>query len=233
MARARTWLVVAGVLLALFAGALALVTPWFVRRVYAPIARIKSTQGDFEEWARRRDWHEPATPGLSAAKLDAFLALRRDLIALEAKAEALQGAVPEGTKPGLREVAGIMEGVGGLVTGQLEAHRRHDITLAEYAYLKRLVYRSWLAALVAQGVDPAARERAAQEIETAADAEPSVPVRQRLRQVAAALRARQPPAPEGVPQEVHERLLARAADIQALAESDLPPRGRRRGTEPR
>lgn len=232
MARARTWLVAAGILLAVLAGALGLVAPWLVRRVVAPIARLRTTQGEFEEWTRERGWREPASPELSAARLDTFLALRRDLIALEAKAEELQRAVPEGTRPGIGQVAGIVEGVGDLVSGQLEAHRRHDMTRAEYLYIRRLVYRTWLGGLSARGEDPAARGRAASEIETAAAAEPNGATRARLERIAAELRARTPAAPEGIPPELHRLLSERAAEIETLADGEPGPLRRRRPREP-
>jgi hypothetical protein len=64
------------------------------------------------------------------------------------------------------------------------------------------------------GDDPAARDRAAREVEAAAARETGA-VQARLRQVAADIRARRPPAPAGIPPEVHGLLLAHAAEIEA------------------
>lgn len=217
--RAKTWLIVLGILMGSCAALVGVFGPRLARSakgLYAPLSKMKSEQQDFERWREQRAWKEPAPPELSAAKLDAFLLLRKELLDLEARTEGVRREFPEGRKPSLDEISGLMEGVGGLVTGQLAAFRRHDITPAEYEYLKRLVYREWLQALTAQGLDPAARLAAAREIEAAAEAEPSASVKQRLRQVARALRERRPPAPEGVPPAVHALLLDEASQIQAL-----------------
>jgi hypothetical protein len=56
--------------------------------------------------------------------------------------------------------------------------------------------------------------RAADEIEKAAAGERDARAAERLRAVAAELRARQPPPPEGIPAEVHALLLGRLADIE-------------------
>lgn len=217
--RAKPWLIVLGIVMASCAGLVGVFGPRLARSakgLYGPISKMKSEQQDFESWNERRAWKEPAAPELSAAKLDAFLLLRKELLDLEARSEGVRREFPEGRKPSLDEISGLMEGVGSLVAGQLAAFRRHDITPAEYEYLKRLVYRTWLQALTAQGLDPAARLAAAREIEAAAETERNAAAKERLRQVARSLRERRPPAPEGVPPEVHELLLDRASEIQAL-----------------
>jgi hypothetical protein len=217
--RAKPWLIALALVMASCAGLLGAFGPRLARTardLYVPVSKMKSEQEDFEKWVREKAWKEPPTPELSAAKLDAFLRLRKVLLDLEARTEGFAKDFPEGRKPSLDELSGIMQGVSGLVAGQLEAHRKHDVTPGEYQYLKSLVYRKWLPAMTADGVDPAARDAAARELEAAAATEASPAVKQRLGQLARSLRGRRPPAPEGIPQPVHERLLDRAGEIQAL-----------------
>ena len=76
--------------------------------------------------------------------------------------------------------------MGGLVGERFAAFRKHDIAPAEYDYLENLVYVTWLGGIAAEGDDPAARERAAHEIDQAAARESAGAVRTRLQQVAAA-----------------------------------------------
>ncbi len=227
--RARPWLIALVVVMGSCAGLLGAFGPRLARTaraIYEPVSKMKSEQQDFERWSREHGWKEPAAPELSAAKLQAFLALRKELLELEARTEGIGRDLPHDRKPSLEEISGMMQGVGGLVTGQLAAHRKHEITPAEYRYLKQLVYRRWLPAMTAGGADPAARLAAAGEIEAAATSEPSLAVRQRLAQVARSLRERRPKAPEGLPQAVHELLLDRAQEIQALQETGRGAIGR-------
>jgi hypothetical protein len=220
-------------------GALAaLVGPTLVRRaraVYAPIGRMKSEQTEFESWARAKQWHEPATPTLSAEQLDAFLALRAELRRLDESGDTVRRRArsADGGRPGLADVPRIMEGVGGLVTDRLAAFRRSGLTPDEYDYVERLVYGTWLAGLVSAGADPAARERAAAEIDRAAAGEAPA-VRARLKALAGELRARVPPAPPGVPDEVHRLLVTRVAAIAAQPRERVwarVPRARERRRE--
>jgi uncharacterized protein involved in tolerance to divalent cations len=73
-----------------------------------------------------------------------------------------------------------------------------------------------------EGADPAASEAAAREIEKAAAAEHDPKLARELRRVADETRQRKPPAPEGIPPDIHSLLLARASEIQALTESPTP-----------
>jgi len=217
--RAKPWLIALAITMgscALLLGALGPRLARSARGIYEPISKMKAEQQDFEKWVAERGFKERDPPQLSAAKLEAFLALRTELLDLEARGEDVRKGFPEGRKPGLHEISGLMEGVSGLVTGQLAAFRRHDITPAEYDYLKRLVYRKWLPALTAQGLDPAARLAAAREVEGAAQAEPNPALKARLLQVARSMRERRPGPSEGIPAAVHELLLERASEIQAL-----------------
>jgi len=227
MKRARTWLIVAAVLVGALGLALAVVGPWVLRRVFQPIAQMKAAQTEFEAWVKARAFREPETPTLDEAKLTSFLALRRELIAWDNKIAGIGSRMPEDRKPSLGEIAGVMEGVGGMVGDHLAAYRRHDITPAEYSYLRRIVYEKWLGALIAAGADPAGRSRAAREIESAAESERSPAVKARLAEVASRLRAGLPAAPEGIPPAVHALLIARAEEIQTLAVEVSGSSGRR------
>lgn len=216
--KARGCLIAIGVVLALVGAVAAVFGPGALRRarsMYAPISRMKAEQTEFEAWVGQKGWREPAAPALGAEKLDAFLALRRDLRRLETKGNEVRRRVPaEGERARLRDVPAIMEGVGGLLGERFAAFRKHDIVPGEYDYLEHLVYVTWLGGIATGGDDPAARERAAHEIDQAAGREAGA-VRARLQQVAADLRRRVPAAPAGIPEEVHRLLLSRVAEIEA------------------
>jgi hypothetical protein len=216
--KARGCLIAIGVVLAVLGAVVALFGPGALRRarsMYAPISRMKAEQTEFEAWVRQKRWSEPAAPALSAEKLDAFLALRGDLRRLEGKGDELRRRGPARERARLRDVPTLMEGVGGLLGERFAAFRKHDIVPAEYDYLENLVYVTWLGGIAAEGDDPAARERAAHEIDQAAVREGAGSVRTRLQQVAAALRSHSPAAPPGIPEEVHRLLLLRVAEIEA------------------
>jgi hypothetical protein len=217
--KARGCLIAVAVVLAVVAAAAAAFGPGAWRRarsMYAPISKMKAEQTEFEAWTRRQGWSEPAAPALGAEKLDAFLALRRDLHRLETKGNDMRRRGPaDGERARLKDVPAIVEGVGGLLGERFAAFRTHDIAPKEYDYLEHLVYGTWLRGISAGGDDPAARERAALEIDQAASREGSGAVRARLQKVAAELRQRVPAAPPGIPEDVHRLLLSRAAEIEA------------------
>src|SRR5262249_22435909 len=158
-------------------------------------------------WVRQKGWHEPATPAISPERLDSFLALRRELRGLDQRAQSLGSSRARQRRPRLDEMPGIMQGVGSLVSDRLQAFRQHDMTPAEDDYLDRSVYERGLPARGPAGADPAARERAAAEVDKAAEHEASPAVRGRLRQIAADLRQSAPAAPEGIPPDAHQLLL--------------------------
>ncbi|HEY8147923.1 MAG TPA: hypothetical protein VIK51_03265 [Vicinamibacteria bacterium] len=234
--KARGCLIAIGVVLALVGAVAAVFGPGALRRarsMYAPISRMKVEQREFEAWARQRAWSEPKAPELSPQKLDAFLALRRDLHALEDKGTELRRRAPaDGQRTRIEDVPAIVEGVGGVLRERFAAFRRHDIVPAEYDYLEHLVYRTWRDGLATGGDDPAARERAAREIDQAAERETAGAVRTRLQQVAAALRSRVPAAPTGIPEEVHRLLLGRATEIEAQPTGHVAARLPRSREEP-
>ena len=230
--RMKGCLIALGVALAVVATALALVGPTLVRegrRLYAPISKMKAAGEDFEKWVREHPWEEPATPTVAEEQVTRFLGLRRELQRVTEETDSRTASFAKREKPTLRDVPAIAEGVGGLVAEELNAFRSAGMTPAEYRYLDRLIYRSWLGGLRAQGVDPAAFEVAAKEIEKAASVERDSTLAQRLRRVADETRQKKPRAPEGIPPEVHSLLLARASEIQALTESPTPLALQRRG----
>ena len=147
----RGCLIAIAVVLALVGAVVAAFGPGALRRarsMYAPISRMKSEQTEFEAWARQKGWHEPAVPTLTADKLDAFLALRRDLRRLEGKGDELRRRGPtRGERARLRDVPTLMQGVGGLLEERFAAFRKHDIVPAEYDSLERLVYVTWLGGM--------------------------------------------------------------------------------------
>ena len=214
----RGCLIAIGVVLALVGAVAAVFGPGALRRarsMYAPISRMKAEQTEFEAWTRGKAWREPVAPALGPEKLDAFLALRRDLRRLETKGDEMRRRGPaSGEKARLRDMPAMMEGVGGLLGERFAAFRRHDIVPAEYDYLEHLVYVTWLGSIATEGDDPAARERAAHEIDQVAGREGGA-VRARLQQVAADLRRHVPRAPAGIPEDVHRLLLSRVAEIEA------------------
>ena len=215
----RGCLIAIAVVLAVGGAVAAAFGPGALRRArtrYAPISRMKADQADFEAWTRQKAWAEPATAAVTAEKLDAFLALRRDLRRLEGKSDDLRRRGPaRGERARLRDVPTLMEGVGGLMSERFAAFRKHDIAPAEYEYLENLVYSTWLGGIAAEGDDPAARERAAHEIDQTAARESAPAVRARLQQVAAGLRSRTPAAPQGISEDLHRLLLSRVDEIQA------------------
>jgi hypothetical protein len=219
----RGCLIAIAVVLAVVGAVAAAFGPGALRRartMYAPISRMKAEQTEFEAWARQKAWKEPPAPALSAEKLDSFLALRSDLRRLEGRGDELRRRGPaRGERARLRDMPAIMEGVGGLLGDRFAAFRKHDIAPAEYDYLENLVYVTWLGGLAEDGDDPAARERAAHEIDQAAARESAGPVRTRLLQVSAGLRSHVPAAPKGIPEEMHRLLL------QHVAEIETQPRG--------
>jgi hypothetical protein len=216
--KARGCLIAIGVVLALVGAVAAVFGPGALRRarsMYAPISRMKVEQTEFEAWTRGKAWREPAVPALGPEKLDAFLALRRDLRRLETKGNELRRRGPaDGERARLRDVPAIMEGVGGLLGERFAAFREHDIVPAEYDYLEHLVYVTWLGGISTEGDDPAARERAAREIDQAAAREGGA-VRARMQQAAADLRGRVPGPPAGIPGDIHRLLLSRVTEIEA------------------
>ena len=218
---------------ALFAAVAVVVGPSVFRegrRALAPIRKMSAAQTDFERWVRTHPWQDPAVTTLDEKQLTSFLALRRDVARLDEEIQRRpEEQFPEGRQPSIADVPRILEGVGGVVAERTSAFQRAGMTPGEYTYVERLVYRTWLAALRAKGLDPAAMDRAAEEIEKAAQAERDRAVAAGLRRVAAELRVRRVPAPAGVPEPIHALLFSHAREIQALVGTRFPLPHTRRG----
>jgi len=224
--RHRGCLIAVAVVLAALAAVAVLVGPPLLRegrRALAPIRRLSSTQGEFERWESQHPWKDPDSPTLDEQRLVRFLALRKSVKRIDEEIQRRsEEQSADGKQPALRDVPGLLEGVSGLVSERTAAFEQAGMTPAEYAYVERLVYGKWLAPLHERGSDPAAREHAAAEIEAAATAERNVALAAGLRRVAAELRARRLPAPEGIPAEIGDLLSAHAREIEALSGPRLP-----------
>ena len=231
MTKGKGCLIVVAIGLGLLATALALVGPTVLRegeKLYRPIARMQGAQTEFETWTREHPFKAPAEIALSAGQLEAFLKLRRRLDAV-----AEENPLPdEGTgrreRPSISEIEGMLEGVGGAVSGRMDAYRESGMPPDEYRYIERVVYRQWLRPLREKGSDPAAVARAAKEVTNLAAGETNATVKGRLQRLAQDLAERRVPPPPGFPPEIHALLLGHAAEIDALLDEG-PSVGSRRG----
>lgn len=230
--KAKGCLIAVALGLGLMALLLALAGPTLVReggRIYRPIAQMQGAQKDFESWSREHDFKAPAGVTLSAEQLDRFLALRRRLEAVDEKNPLPVENMRRNERPNLSQIQGLLEGMGGAVSGRMDAYREVGMPPSEYRYIERVVYRSWLRPLRAKGLDPAAVSRAATELTTLAAAEKDAAVAARLKHLARVLLEQRVPAPDGFPADVHALLLARATEIDALIDAgpSIPLRGSR------
>jgi len=230
--KAKGCLIALAVGLGLMALLLALVGPTVVReggKIYRPIAQMQGAQKDFEAWSREHAFKAPAGVALSADQVNRFLGLRRRIDAIDEKNPLPIEGMKRNERPSLSQIEGLLEGVGGSVSGQMDAFREAGMTPDEYRYIERVAYRLWLRPLRAKGLDPAAVSRAAKELTTLAAAEKDAAIAGRLRRLAQSLSEQRVPAPEGIPEEVHALLLARAVEIDALMDSGpaIPLRGGR------
>ena len=229
--KAKGCLVALAVGLGLLFVVMALVGPRMLRegeKLYRPIAKIQGAQKDFEAWEEEHAFKEPETAAVSDEQLDRFVKLRKQLAAINEANPLPDGNRPRNQRPNLSEIEGLIEGVGGNMTGRMSAYQEIGMSSGEYRYLDRLIYRRWLRPLKAKGVDPASLARATSEILDAARSEKNAAVARRLRAIADELGKTRAPAPEGIPAEVHLRLLARAIQIDALIDVGAPLPIRRR-----
>lgn len=232
--KARGCLIALGVCLGLFVLGLALVGPTLVReggRIYEPIAKMKGEQEQFEAWSREKAFKAPGAPSLSAEQLERFLDLRRRLAAVDEENPLPVENLRENEPPKLSEIQGLLEGVGGAVTGRMAAYREVDMTPGEYQYIENLIYRLWLRPLRAKGLDPAAVSRVAKELNDLAAAEKDSSVSSRLRQLARTISARRVPSPDGFNAEIHALLMQRATEIDALIDAGASGMSRRHRVE--
>jgi len=220
--KARGCLIVLAVGLALMALVAALVGPTLVReggRIYEPIAKMRNAQEEFEAWSREQAFKEPRAVTLSAEQLDRFLELRRRFEAIDEENPLPAEGMRRNERPNLSEIQGLLEGVGGAVTGRMDAYRAAGMTPDEYGYIERVVYRLWLRPLRLKGLDPAAVSRVAKELGGLAAAEKDAAVASRLTRLARTVSTQRVPAPEGFDADIHSRLLLRATEIDALIDA--------------
>jgi hypothetical protein len=230
LTKGKGCLIAAAVGLGFVALLLALAGPTLLRegeKFYRPIAQMHGAQEDFKAWSREHAFKPPLEVSISAEQLDRFLSLRRRIDVIDEKNPIPIEGLKRSERPSLSQIEGLLEGVGGSMTGQMEAYREALMTPDEYHYVERVVYRRWLRPLRAKGLDPAAVSRAARELETLATREKDAGVAARLRRLAQSLGEQRVPAPEGISAAVHAVLLARATEIDALmdAGSAIPLRG--------
>jgi hypothetical protein len=174
---------------------------------------LKRAEADIEALRRERPWKPPTEPALDAEQLTRFLEARGAMGAIFQDASFDPEALEREPRD-LREVGEALEGVGDLVARQLDVYVKARMSPAEYHYVERLIYRRWRPALQRAGAYPATLALAAGEVEAAAAREARPDVARRLRDVAAQMRRRAPPAPPGVPEPVHALLLGRVEDIE-------------------
>ena len=220
--KARGCLIALAVSLALMALALALVGPTIVReggKFYEPIAKMQGAQKAFEDWEREQAFKAPAQTQLSSAQLERFLDLRRRLATVDEQHPLPGEDMRRNERPSVAEIQGLIEGVGGAVTGRMDAYREVGMTPGEYRYIERVVYRLWLRPLRAKGLDPASVSRVAKELSDLAAAEKEAAVASRLKRLARTIAERRVPALEGFPAEVHSLLLEHATEIDALIDA--------------
>jgi hypothetical protein len=199
------------------------------RQVYAPVAEMKRAERAVREMADQHPWNAPAAPAVTEDQLRRFLAVRRKLDALYGEVGPRLRALPR-RRGSIRDVPAVLNGVGSVVSRQLQALIDEGMSPEEYRYLERVIYRQWREGLRGAGSGPAVTAAAASAIEEAAAGEKDARTARRLREAAAGLRHRTPSPPPGIPSDVHALLLAHADEIERYsldAYDELPmPRPR-------
>jgi hypothetical protein len=207
--------------LAVLAATAAVLLPPVLRRTqgfWRPMVEMRAAGREFRTFEESTHWRRPDSPTLTAEQLDRFLAVRRDLGTIHDETGAkFERLTSRNRRPGLSEMPEVMESVSGIASAEMKAYMRGQMSSAEYRYVERLIYRTWLGGLRKAGTDPASWRRAAAEVDKAAAGEAPA-VAARLKKLAADLRTRRPEPPSGVPAEIHDLLLSRIVEIDALAE---------------
>jgi hypothetical protein len=194
-------------------------------RIMRPISRMKQSQTQLEQMEAQSNWKRPAAEILTAEQLDRFFAVRQRIDTTRRRTDPRLDRLPRKhvrSLEELRQIPDIIQGVSDVVTGELDAYVAGRMTPEEYHWVGRIVYERWRGALKRAGAYPAAVRAAAAEVETAAAGEPDRRVRARLEALAAQLRAREPPPPEGFDPATHRLLLARLDDVERWALDDTP-----------
>lgn len=205
----------------------ALLAPTLLRQaaqVIEPIQKVKRTQAALDEMVDEIGWKRPEPETLSKEQLDRFFAVRVRVGAARRNAGPSLDSLPRKNVRSLEElqqVPGIIRDVTGVVGAEMDAFVAVRMPPAEYHWIERLVYERWRGALKKAGDYPAALRAAAAEVEFAAGREPDARVRARLARLAAEMRARVPPPPEGTTPEIHALLLSRIDDVERWSLDDV------------
>lgn len=206
---------------------LVLVAPALVREareVVGPIQRVKRSQAALDEMVDKAAWKKPERDALAAEQLDRFFAVRARVEAARRNAGPHLDVLPRKNVRSLEElkqVPGIIRDVTGVVGAEMDAFVAVRMPPAEYHWIERLVYERWRGALKKAGSYPAALRAAAAEIESAAGREGDARVRARLERLAAEMKSRVPPPPDGFDQRVHALLLSRIDDVERWSLDDV------------
>jgi hypothetical protein len=219
--------VVAAAVFVLSSLALAVMAPTLVRearRVVGPIRRMKRSQAALEDMVERSAWKRPGRDALPAAQLDRFFAVRQRIDAARRRSHLELDRLPRKqvrSLEELRQIPGVIEGVGDIVGAEIDAFVEVGMTPEEYHWVERLVYERWRGPLRRAGTYPLAVRAAAAEVDAAAGREPDGPTRARLTAGAEDLRRRAPAPPEGFDPQVHALLLARIDDVERWSMDDI------------
>jgi hypothetical protein len=211
-------------LVATGAGILAPLAMREVRRVSAPIQRMKASEKAIERLRAETGWTRPDRDVLTAEQLDRFFTARRGIEAARIEAASTLGNLPRQqtrSLEGLKQVPGVIEGVSGVVTAEANAFVGARISPEEYRWVERVVYERWRGPLRRERTYPVAARDAAAEIHALARLEPDGPVRARLQSLADELRRRQPDPPPGIDTDTHRLLLARIDNVERWSMDDL------------
>jgi hypothetical protein len=216
--------------LALVGVAVALVAPTVARefrRFSAPIERVKSKQKALDEMTAKEAWKRPEKDALSPDDLDRFFAVRQRIDAVRRERQPQLEKLPRRGQvrgiEGLKQAPGVIEGVTGAMTAEMDVFLEGKMSPSEYHWIERLVYQRWRGALRRTRTYPTALAEAAAEVEAASQRESDPRVRQRLRAVAEELRRRMPAPPEGFDPQIHALLLSRIDAIERWSMDDLGP----------
>jgi hypothetical protein len=213
--------------LALASIGVAVLAPAFLKqagRVAGQIGRMKRSQSALDDMVDRSAWKRPDEEVLSAAQLDRFFSVRQRIDAARRGARSDLDRLPRKRVRSLEElkqVPAVIEGVSDVVGAEMDAFVAAGMTPAEYHWVERVVYEHWRGALRRSREWPLAWRDAASAIEAAADGESDARVRSRLLAVAAELRHRVPPPPEGFDPGTHALLLSRIDDVERWSLDDL------------
>jgi hypothetical protein len=169
-------------------------------------------------------WKRPERDALEAGQLDRFFKVRERVAEARRGADPLLDELPRKNVRSLeelRKVPGIIRGVSDVVGEEIDALVAARMPPAEYHWIERVVYERWRGELKKAGRYPAALRSAAGEIASVAEREPDARVRARLETLAAEMKSRQPPPPDGFDAETHALLLSRLDEVERYSLDDV------------